>query len=159
MTFNQFSASGQRWARATAVVAVGVAALAATGAAQANGNVFWSVGLAGPGVQVAVANGPQYYAQPAPVYYEPAPVYVQPAPVYYRPAPVYYRPARVVVPAPVYYRRGHAHRQVAWVQPGHGYGQGYRNSPQLGRGNGNGNGNGNGHGYSANTFPGVGYGR
>jgi hypothetical protein len=128
MTFNNLSASRQRWVRAAAIMAVGAAALGATGVAQANNNVFWSVGVAAPGVQVGVANGPQYYpqvapvyVQPAPVYYQPAPVYVQPAPVYYRPAPVYYRPA------PAYYRT------VAWNQPGYRYAYG-----EPGRHNGHG---------------------
>ena len=150
MTFNNKPSSRRHgWIRAAAIASLGVAALAATGAAQAGGNVFWSVGVAAPGVQLGVANAPQIYAQPAPVYvqpapvyYQPAPVYVQPAPVYVQPAPVYYRPARVVVPAPVYYRPGHGYRPAAYVQPGHGYRQGPRN----------------GNGYVASTFPGVGYG-
>jgi len=157
MTFNNKPSSRRHgWIRAAAIASLGLAALAATGAAQAGGNVFWSVGVAAPGVQLGVANAPQIYAQPAPVYYQPAPVYyqpapiyVQPAPVYYRPAPVYvqpapvyYRPARVVVPAPVYYRPGH----------------GYRHGPRQGHGKGYAYGPVNGNGYVASTFPGVGYG-
>ena len=143
MTFNNKPSSRRHgWIRAAAIASLGVAALAATGAAQAGGNVFWSVGVAAPGVQLGVANAPQIYAQPAPVYVQPAPVYYQPAPVYVQPAPVYYRPARVVVPAPVYYRPGH----------------GYRHGPRQVHGKGYAYGPVNGNGYATSTFPGVGYG-
>jgi PXPV repeat (3 copies) len=107
--------------------ALAIAALGVTTAAQA-GDVFWSVGISSPGVQVGVANGPVYqyypqpvYVQPQTVYVHPAPVYVRPAPVYVQPAPIYYRPAPVyragyVVPVPVYrpgfgHGHGHGHRQ------------------------------------------------
>ena len=164
MTFNNKPSSRRHgWIRAAAIASLGVAALAATGAAQAGGNVFWSVGVAAPGVQLGVANAPQIYAQPAPVYvqpapvyYQPAPVYVQPAPVYYglrhvQPAPVYYRPARVVVPAPVYYRPGHGYRPAAYFNRAMAtakvpHGKGYAYGPV------------NGNGYVTSTFPGVGYG-
>jgi hypothetical protein len=177
MTFNNKSSSRRHgWIRAAAIASLGVAALAATGAAQAGGNVFWSVGVAAPGVQLGVANAPQIYAQPAPVYvqpapvyYQPAPVYVQPAPVYVQPAPVYYRPARVVVPAPVYYRPWAGYRSVAYVQPGYGYRQGPRHGHEYENDRGNGNGNGkvngyaygpvNGNGYTPSNNVGVGYGR
>ena len=70
MTFNNKPSSRRHgWIRAAAIASLGVAALAATGAAQAGGNVFWSVGVAAPGVQLGVANAPQIYAQPAPVYF------------------------------------------------------------------------------------------
>ena len=75
MRFNLLSSIRRPGARAALAAAVGVAALAAAGAAQAGGNVYWSVGVAAPGVQVGVANAPPVYAA--------APVYVQPAPVYY----------------------------------------------------------------------------
>ena len=135
------------------------AALAATGAAQAGGNVFWSVGVAAPGVQLGVANAPQIYAQPAPVYYQPAPVYVQPAPVYVQPAPVYYRPARVVVPAPVYYRPWAGYRSVAYVQPGYGPRHGREHGREYVNGNGYAYGPVNGNGYTPSNNVGVGYGR
>lgn len=86
------------------VVAAGVAlaTLGMTGAAQAQ-NVFWSLGLSSPGVQLGVSSAPpvmvvQPSYQPVyqPVYetvYESRPVYVAPRPVVYaRPAPVYVAP-------------------------------------------------------------------
>ena len=98
-------------ARVAALVAVGLAALAGAGAAQAGSNVYWSVGVAGPGIQVGVVSAPPVVVQPAPVWVrpapvmvQPAPVWVQPAPVWVQPAPVVYRAPPVVVPAPVVYR-------------------------------------------------------
>lgn len=104
----------------------GAAMLGFAGAAQAGGNVYWSIGVGSPGVSVGVTNARPVYVQPAPVYYQPQPVYVQPAPVYYQPQPVY------VQPAPVYYGRpyghkkhhghGHGHyRQQAYVHGPHGF--------------------------------------
>ena len=130
MPHNDSSIPRARWMRAATVAALGAAALAATGAAQARDDVFWSVGLASPGVQVGLSNGaPQVYVQPAPVYYQPAPVYVQPRPVYVQPAPVVYRSAPVYYqPAPVVYRA------VGWAPPGHAYGYGeYRRARHHGR--------------------------
>jgi len=101
-----------------AAASVALAGLGASGAAQARGDVNWSIGVGVPGVVVGVGNGypgyaPQaYYAPPAPVYYAPPP------PVYYAPArPVYYAPPVVVRP-PAYgyyggrhhYRHGHHYR-------------------------------------------------
>lgn len=119
-------------ARMAALAAVGLAMLAGAGSAQAGSNVYWSVGVAGPGIQVGVASAPPIVAaapvfvpptpvfmQPAPVWAQPAPVWVQPVPVIVRPAPVWVQPApRFVVPAPVVYRpvpRG-------WVRPHHPHG-------------------------------------
>jgi hypothetical protein len=80
------------------VIAIAAAACAlATGAAQARGNVFWSIGINAAPIGVAVSNGPVY--APAPVYVEPAPFYAEPAPFYVEPAPVY-APAPVVYDAP-----------------------------------------------------------
>lgn len=71
-----------------AAASVALAAFGMTGAAQAD-NVFWSVGVSSPGVQVGVANGPpMMVVQPMypPVYRAPRPVvYVQPAPVFVAP--------------------------------------------------------------------------
>lgn len=95
------------------VVAAGVAiaALGMAGAAQAD-NVYWSVGVSSPGVQVGVANGPpMMVAQPM---YQPAyePVYVAPRPVYRAPRPVVYvQPAPVYVAPPQYVQAG-------WGYPG-----------------------------------------
>ena len=67
-------------------------ALGASGAAQAHGdNIYWSIGMSSPGVQVGVASAPPMVMYPPtyPVY----PVYVAPRPVVYMPpAPVYYGP-------------------------------------------------------------------
>ena len=125
MQRNDSSTAQPRWVRAAAMAALGAAALAAAGAAQARDDVFWSVGLASPGVQVGLSNsGPQVYMQPAPVYMQPAPVYVQPAPVYVQPRPVYVQPAPVMYrPAPVYYQPAPmGYRSVGWAPPGHAYG-------------------------------------
>jgi hypothetical protein len=78
-------------------LALGAAALAASGAAQAD-NVFWSVGVASPGMQLGVANAPPmivqqpiYVQQPyAQQYQQPYPAYVQQRPmIYAQAAPVY----------------------------------------------------------------------
>jgi hypothetical protein len=89
---------------------VALAALGGVTAAQARGDVAWSVGIGVPGVAVGATNG--YYA-PAPVYYAPPPpvYYAPPRPVYYAPRPVYYAPPPPVVygpPAYGYYRH-HRH--------------------------------------------------
>lgn len=69
-----------------AALSVALAALAGAGAAQAGDNVYWSVGMSAPGMQVGVANAvpvvQQVYMPRQPVYMAPQPVYVQPAPVY-----------------------------------------------------------------------------
>ncbi|WP_423454582.1 hypothetical protein [Ottowia sp. VDI28] len=98
---------------------LGAAALGASSVAQARSDVYWSVGVGGPGVSVGVSNARPYYA-PQPVYVQPAPVYVAPRPVYVAP-PVYYQPGVVYRPAPVYYeppryyRHGrHRHHRHGW---------------------------------------------
>jgi hypothetical protein len=93
-----------------AIAALGLAGVAATGAAHA-GNVAWSVGINLPPLVISGGNVGAYY--PAPVYYPP--------PVVYAPPPVIYRPAPPVVyrPAPVRY------------DPQHGY---WRDSRWQGRG-------------------------
>jgi len=78
-TFRRFAAS-----------VFGLAALAASAAANARTDVHVSIGIPAP-----------VYVQPAPVYVAPQPVYVQPRPVYVQPQPVY------IQPAPVY---GHPRR-------------------------------------------------
>ena len=85
-------------AKTLAAAAIAFGALAATSAAHARSDVFFSIGI----------DAPVRYVQPAPVYVQPQPVYVQPQPVYVQPQPVY------VQPQPVYY------------QGGYGYGHGYR---------------------------------
>ncbi len=121
---------------------VAMVALTASGAAQAQNNVYWSVGMSAPGMQVGVANAPpvaiypqvaypqaypQVYAAPRPVgYYGNNGYYAQPAPVYYAPQPVW-QP-----------RLGYG-RQI-------GYGYGYREQERFAHGRG-GWGGGHGGGY------------
>ena len=94
------------------VAAAGVALAALTGAAAAQASdVYWSVGVAAPGVVVGAGNGYSVYTAPPPRYYAPPPqaYYAPPAPVYYAPPPpVYYAPPPVYYP-PQGYRdyRGH----------------------------------------------------
>ncbi|HAL40367.1 MAG TPA: hypothetical protein DCP03_20630 [Polaromonas sp.] len=108
---------------AGAAATLAVAALSFAGAAQARDNVFWSVGVGSPGVELNVGNAMPVYVQPQPVYIEPQPVYMQPAPVYYQPQPVY------GVPQPVYYGRPHErhgrHDGYYVQRPRPMYGQGY----------------------------------
>jgi hypothetical protein len=86
-----------------AAAALATAAFGAASAAQANPNVYLSVGFHG---------GPAY-VEPAPVYVQPRSVYVQPRPVYIAPpAFVYERPWR-----PSYDRRyedERAWRRAEW---------------------------------------------
>ena len=72
-----------------------IAAMGFAGNAQARGNVFWSVGVGSPGVEVQVGNTYPVYVQPAPTYIVQQPGYVQSLPRYYRNAPqvVYVQPA------------------------------------------------------------------
>ena len=83
-------------------VAAGVAVLTWGSASTAQASdVYWSLGVATPGVVVGVGNGYSVYTTPQPRYYPPPPsaYFAPPAPVYYAPPPpVYYAP-----PAPVYY--------------------------------------------------------
>lgn len=68
------------------VLGVALAALASVGTAQAGDNVYWSVGMSAPGMQLGVANAvpvvQQVYMPRPQVYMAPQPVYMQPAPVY-----------------------------------------------------------------------------
>ena len=75
--------------------------------AQARDNVYWSIGIGSPSVDVNVANAFPVYIQPSPVYVTPRPVYVQPPPVYVQPWPSYYYRES---PPVVYFRPGdHEH--------------------------------------------------
>ncbi|BEP96203.1 hypothetical protein GmRootA79_45870 [Acidovorax sp. A79] len=95
---------------------VALALLAGTGAAQARGDVNWSVGIGVPGVVVGASNG--YYA-PAPVYVAPPPVYyAPPRPVYYTPPPAYYAPPPVVYYGDRGYRH-HRHHDHGYRGHGH----------------------------------------
>lgn len=59
--------------------------------ARAN-DVFWSVGVASPGVHIGVSNSRPVVLVPAPVYVQTAPVYRRPVPVFVQPQVVYVRP-------------------------------------------------------------------
>lgn len=109
---------------------MGAAALGFSAAAQARGDVHWSVGIGSPGISVGVGSGVGYYP-PQPVYAPPPVVYRGPQPVYMAP-PVYYQPPPRVVyqPAPVYYvpvgpRGHHKHEWRARHGRGHGHGHGH----------------------------------
>lgn len=108
-----------------ASAALALAGLGMTGAAQARDDVYWSIGLSSPGVQLGVANAPPVivhqpvYSQPYPIYSEPRTVYRQPPVVYVAPRPiVYVRPAPVYLPPPRYVRAG-------WDHPGRGWRHGH----------------------------------
>jgi len=103
-----------------AAAGVAIAALGMTGAAQAD-NVYWSVGVSSPGVNVGVANGPVYQPVYQPVYVAPRPVYQAPPPVYRR-APrevVYVQPEPVYVAPPQYVQAGWDYPDRGW-RHGHG---------------------------------------
>ena len=106
------------------VLLAGAAGFAANARAD---NVYWSVGVASPGVSIGVSSG-----WPGPVYVQSAPVYVRPAPVWVQPMPV----------APVYYQAVPFY-QPGWAPPGralgwhrkHGHLHGYQHgheSPHAG---------------------------
>lgn len=110
--------STRSFAATTALVLAG---LGMTGAAQARDDVYWSVGLSSPGVQLGFANAPPLmiqqpvFSQPYPFYGEPRTVYRQPPVVYLAPRPiVYVRPAPIYVAPPQYIRAG-------WDRPGRGW--------------------------------------
>lgn len=97
------------------VVALAAVSLGFAIPAHARDNVYWSVGIGSPGVDVNVGNALPIYVQPQPVYVQPQPVYVQPQPVYVQPWPYYYRgsPPPVVYFRPgdhEHWRRGHGRR-------------------------------------------------
>lgn len=98
----QVSRSSSSFLAKAAAVALGLAGLAAAGAAQARDNVHWSVGInAAPGVTVGLGNSRPVYAQ-QPVYVQQQPVYVQQQPVYVQQQPVYVQPQPVFVPQTIY---------------------------------------------------------
>lgn len=86
---------------ALGVFAIG--ALSVSGMAQARDDVYWSVGVGGPGLVMGASNVPPVFAAPAPVYVEPEPVYVPPRPVYVVPG------YGVPVTYPRYRRWHHGH--------------------------------------------------
>lgn len=100
-----------------AAVLLAAAALTLANPARAN-DVYWSVGISQPGVQLGFSNAPQVMYQ-RPVFVQPQPVYVQP-PVYYEnPAPYYESPARYYESPAGYYESPARYYapQPAYVQP------------------------------------------
>ena len=79
---------------------IALLAIGLSGAAQAQQQVYWSVGLSSPGVQLGVGSAPPVLVlQPGyqPVYLQQRPVYVAAQPVYYvRPVPVMVAPPRYI---------------------------------------------------------------
>ncbi len=107
-----------------AVAALCVSALGASGAAQA-GDVFWSVGVGSPGVQLGVSNAPPVVYR-HPVVVLPQPVYLPQPAVVFQPGSVYYgQPRVIVVPQPHYVQSG-------WMPPGHRHGWGPRHHGRRG---------------------------
>lgn len=116
-------------------VAAGAWALSAGMSDAKASDVYWSVGVQSPGVQLGVSNAP-----PAPVYVQrPRPVYVQPAPVVVYPGYRHVRPVVevhepvVVYQAPryVYVNEGPSYhgryKEPKWrgdKHRGHGHGRG-----------------------------------
>lgn len=129
------------------VAAVALVGLGASGAAQARGDVNWSIGIGVPGVVVGVGNGYQgyqgYSGYAPQAYYAPQPqvYYAPPPPVYYAPPrPVYYAPPVVVRPPAYGYYGGGYNQQRPYRH--HRHDRGDRGD----RGDyGNGYGNHNGH--------------
>jgi hypothetical protein len=141
-TMNTLSPSLQRspaWVRGLAAVGLVAGAWAlSTAASEAQArDVYWSVGVNGPGVSIGASNAPVVVQQPPAYYYAPPPVVVQPAPVYHtRPPVVVYGPPVVYAPP----------RPVVIG----GYGS-WRERPgrwdDRGRGHWHGHGRGHGHGH------------
>jgi hypothetical protein len=96
-----------------ALAAIGLAGVAATGAAQA-GNVHWSIGINLPAVGIIGGNAPVYYPEPQAYYPAPRVVYAPPPVVYRAPPRVVYRHAPVVVHQPYGHYRHHEGRHAGW---------------------------------------------
>ena len=106
-----------------AAATLAVVTMSFAGVVHARDNVYWSVGVGSPGVEVNVANAFPVYTQPQAVYVQPQPVYVQPQPVYIQRPPVYVQPQPIYVQPRSYYYNGPP--QVIYVQPGQGYRYGW----------------------------------
>jgi hypothetical protein len=113
----KFSASTLASAACVAALTLG-----ASGAAQAQEDIYWSIGMSSPGVQIGMSNAPTVYVQP-PVYVQ-APVYVQQRPVYVAPRQVVYMPPQPVV----YGYPGYGYRNYREHEGYRGYG--YRNEQE-----------------------------
>jgi hypothetical protein len=113
---------------ASSLVAAFILALAGLGltaAAHAN-DVYWSIGLSSPGIQVGVGGGARPYVINPPVYVQPYPVYGQAYPVHGQPYPVVVapRPFVNVYPAPIYVPQPQ-YIYNDWQRPGHGWRHGH----------------------------------
>ena len=90
--------------------ALALVLVSVTSTAQAQ-DVYWSLGMSSPGVQLGMSNAPPMMVQPMyPVIRQPQPVYVMPAPVVY-------------VQGPPVYRVQPPYAQVGWQQPVYGWGR------------------------------------
>ena len=107
------------WMASFTAATLAVVTMSFAGVVHARDNVYWSVGVGSPGVDVNVANAFPVYTQPPAVYVQPQPVYVQPQPVYIQRPPVYVQPQPIYVQPRSYYYNGPP--QVIYVQPGQGY--------------------------------------
>ena len=95
-------------------VAAGVAVLTWGSASTAQASdVYWSLGVATPGVVVGVGNGYSVYTTPQPRYYPPPPsaYFAPPAPVYYAPPAYNYYQGNGHYYRPDYYQRYHRHHR------------------------------------------------
>ncbi|MFZ9296732.1 MAG: hypothetical protein ACO24Y_00250 [Hylemonella sp.] len=92
-------------------------ALGAAGMARANDKLFWSVGIASPGVTIGVASAPPAM-YPVPVYVTAYPVAMAPRLSYHFAPPVYHAP-----PAWRHARFGHHGYAYGYA---HGHGHGHR---------------------------------
>ncbi len=97
--------------------------LGASSSAHAD-NIYWSVGLSSPGVQVAVTSPqPVYVQQPVygqqqPVYVQPQVVYQQSYPEYVQPRPYYHVQSAPVYVAPRVVYTGWHHPRYGWRHDG-----------------------------------------
>lgn len=110
------------WFRGLAALSLVAGAWAlSTSQAHARDNVYWSVGVSGPGVVIGASNAPVVVHRPPTYYYEQRPVVVAPPTVYLPAPPVVYAPPVVIGPRPIVYEgrphwrgdrglhRGHRH--------------------------------------------------
>ncbi len=128
------SSKASVWTRvlAATVVVVGAwgASVAGSDAHARGGNqqgkdLYFSIGVTGPGVAIGASNMPPAVVYPAPQVVYPAPAVVYPAaPVYYQPPRVVYQQPPRVVRAHPPRRHGHHH---GWSRGhGHRHEHGYR---------------------------------
>ena len=128
----KYSAGALAGAASLVVLALGASTTAFAG------DVYWSVGLSSPGVQLGVFSPQPVYVQPQPYYVQHQPVYSQPQVIYTQPQVIYTQPRPVYVqPRPVYVQPRPVHVQPQPVvvyngrhHPRHGWHHGPRPYPQ-----------------------------